>query len=213
MNRRDGYLLTGTMLEVYSPAPFWAANGNCRTGGSSISAWLLDEGCIAGTVVSGIAIVTLRLSSRRPEEHGGRLILIEEEAHPEQVRWIVDALQGRLGGTLADAAALVPAGAPDPAAVRALGFYQVPINYHFQQRSAMVEVPRMLRVVAAGADLEGPEDPERPDAGDGTSRAANRLWPDWSGRATEAIVDISDLHLRGDLSGCAAVRGSFSFEA
>ena len=207
MDQRDGYLLTGTMLEVYAPTPFWAANGSRRAGGSSVSAWLVDEGCIAGTVVSGIAVVTLRLSSRRPEEHGGQLILIDEEAHPEQVRWIVDALQGRLGGPLAEAAALLPAGAPDPASVKALGFYQVPVNYRFQQRSAVVEVPKMLRVVASGADLAGVS------AGDSTSRATDRVCQDWSGRATEAIVDIADLRLRGDMSGCAAVRGSFRFEA
>jgi hypothetical protein len=206
MDQRDGYLLTGTMLEVYTPAPFWAANGSRRAGGSSVSAWLLDEGYVAGTVVSGITVVTVRLSSRRPEEHGGRLILIDEEAHPEQVRWILDALQGRLGGPLAEAAALLPAGAPDPASVKALGFYQVPINYRYQQRSAMVEVPKMLRVVAAGADLEGLS------AGDRAGRAADRLCPEWRGRATEAIVDIADLRLRGDLTGCAAVRGSFRFE-
>jgi uncharacterized protein DUF1326 len=212
MDRRDGYLLAGTMLEVYEPAPFWAANGSRRAGVSSVSAWLLDEGCIADTVVSGIAVVTLRLSSRGPGEHGGRLILVEEEARPEQVRWIVDALLGRLGGPLADAAALLPSGPPDPAPGWVPGFYQVPINYRFQQRSAVVEVPRMLRVVAAGANLEE-SDFERPAAGDGTgSGGGDRLWPDWGGQATEATIDIPDLHLRGDLSGCAALRGCFRFE-
>ena len=206
MERCDGYLLTGTMLEVYEQAPFWAANGCRRAVGSSLSVWLLDEACIADTVVSGIAIVTLKLATTDPVEHCGKLILVEEEAHPEQVRWIVDALQGRLGGPLAEAAALLHPGPPAPAS-NALGFYQVPISYHFQQRSAVIEVPKMLRVVASGADLE----PVGTGA-DGQTGPLNRLFPDWSGQATEASVDISDLHLKGDLSGCAAVRGSFRFE-
>lgn len=205
MDRCDGYLLTGTMLEVYEQAPFWGANGSRRAVGSSVSAWLLDEACIADTVVSGIAIVTLRLANTEPAQHCGKLILVEEEAHPEQVRWIVDALQGRLGGPLAEAAALLHPGPPTPTA-NALGFYQVPINYHFQQRSAMVEVPRMLKVVASGGDME------RTNSGDDGQAALNRLCPDWTGLATEATIDISDLHLQGDLSGCAAVRGYFRFE-
>jgi uncharacterized protein DUF1326 len=192
-----GYLLSGTMLEIYERAPFWSANGGRRSDGASLATWLVDEGQIAGVSVSGLTVVTLTVGAAElGAGRCGRLILLEEDAHPEQVRWLVDALHGRLGGPLAVAARLVHA---------ELGFYQVPINYRFRQHSIMVDVPRMLRVVASGLDLDPPEAP--------ADHAWCRLRPDWSGEASEAVIDVPDRRLRGNLSGCRALRGSFRFQA
>ncbi|MGH2719990.1 MAG: DUF1326 domain-containing protein [Actinomycetota bacterium] len=196
LDPHGGYALSGTMLEVYERMPLWSANGERRAEGSSLTTWLVDEGSVAGVGVSGMTVVTLTLDAPGTAPgRAGRLILLEEDAQPEQVRWIVDALHGRLGGPLAAVAGLMPA---------ELGFYQVPINYRFQRRSVMIDVPRMVRVVASGLELDLPGG--GPDPG-------GRLWPDWSGEASEATVDIPDMRLRTDLSGCRAVRGTFRFRS
>lgn len=192
----EGYALSGTMLEIYERVPLWSANGVRAVEGCSLTTWLVDEGSVAGVGVSGMTVVTLTLDGAAAAPgRAGRLILLEEDAQPEQVRWVVDALHGRLGGPLAAVARLVPA---------ELGFYQVPIKYRFQRRSVMVDVPRMVRVVASGLELDLPGRPT--DSG-------GRLWPDWCGEASEATVDIPDRRLRTDLRGCRAVRGAFRFRA
>ncbi|MGH2690653.1 MAG: DUF1326 domain-containing protein [Actinomycetota bacterium] len=194
--RPEGYDLSGTMLEIYERVPLWSANGDRRAEGCSLATWLVDEGTVAGIVVSGMTLVTLTLGGPGAAPGGARrLILLEEDAQPEQVRWVVDALHGRLRGPLAAVSRLV---------ATELGFYQVPINYRFQQRSVVVDVPRMVRVVASGLELDPPA--ARPADG-------ARLWTDWCGEASEATVDIPDRRLRTDLRGCPAVRGSFRFRS
>lgn len=185
------YLVEGSVLDVWSGAPFWLDNG----AGSSVSVsfWVIDEGKVAGTEVAGTSVLTVTTKSS-----GGsgldrrRLLLIDEEAPPEVVRWLVDAFQGRLGGPLGELACL---------SGDQIGFYQVPINYRVDDNRSSVTVPEMVRVVASGRRI-----PEGHPAG---SAAPWRRF--WLGKGSEVTVGVPEFGMEFALTGARAERGRFRF--
>jgi hypothetical protein len=186
------YYLEGTVVDVYQGAPFWY-RGEGREGGStSVTTWLIDKGEVAGIGVSDTAVITVTTRAGEDSGEGQRLILVDEDAAPEVVRWVVDAFQGRLGGPLAELAEL---------AGKDLGFYQVPINYRLDEKRSFVSVPSMLKVQAAGRRI-----PESHPAG--SAAPWRRCWIG-EGSGVEVSVPEHDLNLV--LPQTRAVRGGFRF--
>ena len=63
--------------------------------GIVVTAWSIRDGRVNDVNVSGLAVVVL------VDRHGDetrRLLLVDDRADPEQLRWLLDAFQGRLGG-------------------------------------------------------------------------------------------------------------------
>ncbi|HEX2178822.1 MAG TPA: DUF1326 domain-containing protein [Actinomycetota bacterium] len=185
------YYLEGTVVDVYRGAPFWYRAGDLAGESTSVTTWLIDKGEVAGIGVSDTAVITVT-SRTGASDAGQRLILVDEDAAPEVVRWVVDAFQGRLGGPLAELAEL---------AGTDVGFYQVPINYRLDEKRSFISVPSMLKVQAAGRRI-----PESHPAG--SAAPWRRCWIG-EGSGVEVSVPAHGLDLV--LPQTRAVRGGFRF--
>lgn len=184
------YYLEGTVLDVYQGVPFWYLGEGRERGSVAVTTWLIDKGEIAGIGVSDTAVITV--STRPADGEGQRLILVDEEAPPEVVRWVVDAFQGRLGGPLAELAEL---------AGEQIGFYQVPISYRLDDSRGSISVPNKIKVQVRGRRI-----PESHPAG---SAAPWRRC--WIGEGSDVEVQVPELDLTFVLPQPRAVRGGFRF--
>jgi hypothetical protein len=109
--RAAGYQLEGTLLEVCSCdvlCPCWI--GEDPDGGTcdSFLAYNLDKGTIRGVDVSGLTLISaVQIPGNVLEGNWRQLMLIDDKATEEQAGAMLDAFSGKLGGPLADLAALV----------------------------------------------------------------------------------------------------------
>lgn len=109
--RAAGYQLEGTLLEVCSCdvlCPCWI--GEDPDGGTcdSFLAYNLDKGTIRGVDVSGLTLISaVNIPGNVLEGNWRQLMLIDDRATEEQADAMLDAFSGKLGGPLADLAALV----------------------------------------------------------------------------------------------------------
>lgn len=109
--RAAGYQLEGTLLEVCSCdvlCPCWI--GEDPDGGTcdSFLAYNLDKGTIRGVDVSGLTLISaVNIPGNVLEGNWRQLVLIDDRATEEQADAMLDAFSGKLGGPLADLAALV----------------------------------------------------------------------------------------------------------
>lgn len=186
------YRLEGSVLDVYEGVPFWFEGPGAESGSTSVTVWLIDKGEIAGVGVSDTALITITTKESRPGTRARRLILVEEEAAPEIVRWVVDAFQGRLGGPLAQLAAL---------AGEDVGFYQVPINYRLDESTSLVSVPKKVKVKAGGRAIP----PSHPAGSSAPWRRG------WIGSGTQVKVEVPEFEMVFTLRESRAVRGMFRF--
>jgi hypothetical protein len=137
----DGVILDACQREERQPGP-----DDSRPACRSVAALLLGTGRVAGIDVSGLAVITA--GERRVT--GGplrRLVLVDETATPQQVRVLLDLVEGRVGGGL-----LATLAGP---ADRDLGVYQVPTAWTLEPDRATVSVPGHLElsVTAGSADM------------------------------------------------------------
>lgn len=106
-----GYQLEGTLLEVCSCdvlCPCWI--GEDPDGGTcdSVLAYNLDKGTIRGVDVSGLTLISaVHIPGNILEGNMRQLMLIDDRATEEQADAMLEAFSGKLGGPLADLAALV----------------------------------------------------------------------------------------------------------
>jgi hypothetical protein len=131
------YALEGVVLRaggVVQPA-----NDACvvASGDRSVAAWRIRSGRIRDVDVSGQVVLTVSLLSAVGCA-GLRVILLDEEATPEQVLALLDAFQGRLGGPLADLAG---------SSGEEAGYSQVPIECRIGTGGGAVSVPDRLKLV------------------------------------------------------------------
>lgn len=187
-----GYCLKGLALDVYEGVPFWYEGPGRQVGSSSVTTWLIDKGEISGTGVSDTALITIATRDPGPDPNPRRLILMDEDARPEVVRWLLDAFQGRLGGPLARLAAL---------AGEEIGFYQVPINYRLDESRSSISVPDKLKVQASGRRI-----PDSHPAG-----SASPWSRGWIGSGVEASVEVPEFGMVFAMRRPRAVRGAFRF--
>jgi hypothetical protein len=109
--RAAGYQFEGTLLEVCSCdvlCPCWI--GEDPDGGTcdSFLAYNLDKGTIRGVDVSGLTLISaVQIPGNVLEGNWRQLMLIDDKATEEQAGAMLDAFSGKLGGPLADLAALV----------------------------------------------------------------------------------------------------------
>ena len=188
----NSYLVEGSVLDVYQGAPFWLDGQSSNNGSASVTSWLIDKGEIAGIVVSDTTVISI--TTKVPASDGMQcrtLMLVDEDAAPEVVRWVVDAFQGRLGGPLARLATL---------SGNQLGFYQVPISYRLGDAHSTVSVPDKVKVVTSGRPI-----PWHPV---GSAAPWQRCW---IGRGAEVTVGVPEFEMVFSLPQARAVRGCFRF--
>ncbi|MGH8992426.1 MAG: DUF1326 domain-containing protein [Acidimicrobiia bacterium] len=144
--RDDTYVLDGVILDACQRDERQPGPDDSRPACRAVAAILLGAARVAGVDVSGLAVLTA--GERR--ESGGplrRLVLVDEKATPEQVRVLLDLVEGRIGGGL-----LATLAGP---ADRDLGVYQVPTAWTFEPERATVSVPGHLElsVTTGSADM------------------------------------------------------------
>jgi hypothetical protein len=137
----DGVILDAGQRDGREPGPH-----DSRPPCLSIAALLVEAGRAAGVDITGLAVLVA--GERRVA--GGplhRLVLVDESATPEQVRVLLDLVEGRLGGGV-----LATLAGP---ADRDLGVYQVPTEWTLEPERATVSVPGHLElsVTAGSADM------------------------------------------------------------
>ena len=165
-----------------------------RFRGIALTAWSISEGRVNGVDVSGMVVVSVDDRRSAPAR---QLLLLDDRADPEQLRWLLDAFQGRLGGPLGDLAVRGPG---------SLGFCQLPLDCRFDEGGQTISVPPRVRAVLRSLPApEGPVCPVQPWVWGGRSS-----WmPQSLSRAAEGSVCWPEHGLERDLRGCTGLYGRF----
>lgn len=165
-----------------------------RFGGIALTAWSITEGRVSGVDVSGMVVVSVDDRGSVPVR---QLLLVDDRADPEQLRWLLDVFQGRLGGPLGD---LAPRGPGN------LGFCQLPLECLFEEGGQTISIPpRVFAVLESLSAPEGQVLPMRPWVWSGRSS-----WmPQSLSRAAEGSVRWPEHGLERDLRGCTGLYGRF----
>lgn len=172
-----------------------------RGPGLVLTVWSMSAGQVGGVEVSGLVVVSV---GDRTQDRARQLLLVDERAGPEQVWWLRDAFQGRLGGPLRDLAA--------PGAAE-LGFCQLPLACRLEEQaqaiSALPWLSLALVAVPAGEfEEEAGDTPAPSPLGTGGS-----CWTvDSVSWATGGFVSWPERGLEWDLEGCTGVFGRFRIE-
>jgi len=179
-----------------------ADQGPGRFDGMVLTVWSISAGHVEGVEVSDLVVVSV---GDRRTEPAWQLLLIDEAAGPEQLRGLVAAFQGRLGGPLRDLAA---PGAGD------LGFYQLSMECTLEEGGQTIAAPPWVCVwlVAVPGD-EGSDDagraPEPSPLGTGGS-----CWTvDSVSWATGGFVSWPERGLEWDFEGCTGGFCRFRIES
>lgn len=105
------YELEGRLLEVCDCnvlCPCWI--GEDPDGGTcdSLNAWVVDKGTVQGVDVSGHILATINyIPGNVLEGNWKAVVFVDDEATEEQEKALLDVFTGKLGGPVADLAALV----------------------------------------------------------------------------------------------------------
>jgi hypothetical protein len=169
-----------------------------RFGGIAVTAWCITDGQIQGVAVSGRTVVSISDRCHVPPR---RLLLVDEDADPEQLRWLLDAFQGRLGGPLGE---MAPQGLGD------LGFWQLPLVCSVEGGRQTISIPSRISAVLTSLPAgEADTQPMRPWFSSG-----HASWtPRWRSRVIEGSVRWPEHGLSLDLEGCSALSGPFDLWA
>jgi hypothetical protein len=164
----------------------------------------MSAGQVGGVEVSGLVVVSV---GDRTRERARQLLLVEERAGPEQLRWLRDAFQGCLGGPLRDLAA--------PGAAE-LDFCQVPLacrlEEHAQTISALPWLSLALVAVSTGEIGESGDEAGSTPAPSPLGIGGSCWTVDSVSWATGGFVSWPGLRLEWDLEGCTGVFGRFRIE-
>lgn len=129
------YDLHGDLIEACScmgPCPCWVGDdpddGRCN----SFTGYHFNHGTARGVDISDITTVSLvQIPGNVADGNWREIMFISDNATDEQQDALMDALQGRLGGPLADLAALI---------TDRVATYKVPIEYTISNGTGVVKV-------------------------------------------------------------------------
>ncbi|CCF85131.1 DUF1326 domain-containing protein [Nitrolancea hollandica] len=222
------YDIEGTFLEACScagPCPCWV--GDDPDGGScdAVNAYHVDRGQINGVDVSGLSLIkVVQIPGNVLDGNWREVLYVDDKATPKQREALLTAFSGRLGGPLADLAALIG----DQVAV-----YDAPIEHKIEGGSGTLYVgegimagsepypEREAPEAAAGADppaIIARIEPYRDREGRPTT-LQNSLFSSIPGSA--AVVGKAPVHkvnvpehqMVWEFSDRNAIQGPFHFEA
>lgn len=134
------YDLEGTLLEACSCkvlCPCWIGEdpdgGSC----SAVNAYHFDRGTIRGVDVSGLNCVRVVLipGNVLTPNSWTQVLVVDDKATDEQMQAIVDMVEGRLGGPLADLAGLVR---------ETLAIERAPIRHEIRDGAGVLEVGQVI---------------------------------------------------------------------
>jgi hypothetical protein len=198
------YELDGTLLEACScagPCPCWV--GDDPDGGScdAFNAYHIDHGQISGIDVSGLSLIGLvQIPGNVLAGNWREVLYIDDKATPEQREALLAAFTGRLGGPLAELAALIG----DEVAV-----HYAPIEHKIVNGSGTLHVgDQIMARIEPYRDREG-----RPTTLQNTLFSSIPGSPAYVGKAPVHQVNVPEHQMVWEFSGRNAIQGSFHFEA
>ncbi|MGK9166849.1 DUF1326 domain-containing protein [Inquilinus limosus] len=195
-----GYYLKGDLLEVCdckTLCPCWIGedpdNGTCR----SALAYRIEEGEVDGVDVSGLNFgVAVHIPGNVLSGNWRVIRYVDDRASPEQERALLDVFRGKLGGPLADLAAL----AGEEVAAR-----RTPISFTVEQGKGTLRI---------GEHIQAEMEPYRGPTGEPT-RLVESIFstipgsPAYVAKATRFRMEQPEIDVDLDLSGHNAIQGHF----
>jgi hypothetical protein len=199
---KDGYRLEGQEVEAcdcMTLCPCVLGDDPTHGGCVGILARRITEGEIAGVDVSGLTWLEVFESPENMLNGNIRkLVYVDRDASMEQLEALRDAFQGRLGGPLAELAALDG---------ERVGVYQTDVECQVREGEGKVAATGKLRAVIT---------PRR--SADGTpTKLVDSLFstiagePAWLGKADELTVVIPEHGFQFTFQGRSAIEGAFRF--
>jgi uncharacterized protein DUF1326 len=200
---KGNYCLTGRGLVVLGTLPGLSPRDRelGRVDEMMLIVWSISAGHVSGVEVSGLIVILVGDRRTKPAH---QLLLVDERADPEQLRWLVDAFQGRLGGPLTELAA---PGADD------LGFCQLPVDCRLEEDGQTIGAPPRLSVSLMAVPAEEEPGNGGPESVVSPLRVGGSCWTvDAVSWATEGSVSWPERDLEWGLEGCTGVFGRFRIE-
>jgi hypothetical protein len=198
------YVLEGTLLEACScgsPCPCWVGDdpdgGKCDT----MLAYAITKGQIQGIDVSGLKVVYVAQVPGNMAAGNWRLVIYtDDRATPEQQQALLNAFSGKLGGPLADQAALF-------GDLIAIG--PASIDHQVKDNRGTLRISHVLEVEAAPyTDTQG-----EPTMMEHAIFAALPIPSAYIGKAAYYRVQIPEYGMTWELQGHSANQGRFHLEA
>ena len=132
-----GYDLQGDLIEACScmgPCPCWVSDdpdgGSCN----SFTGYYIREGHARGVEMRDVSYISLvKIPGNVHDGNWSEVLFVSDNATDEQYEALTDAFFGRLGGPLADLAALIP---------NRVAQYRVPITYHVENGVGSIQVSK-----------------------------------------------------------------------
>lgn len=138
------YRLEGRLLEVCSCdvlCPCWVGEDPDGETCEAIVAWHIDRGAINGVDVSGLTVALLADIPGNVLKGNWRVVVyVPDHATPEQTQALVDVWTGKLGGPVADLAALVG---------EVAGLERVPITFSVEGGAGVVKIGTVAEATMA----------------------------------------------------------------
>jgi hypothetical protein len=198
------YSIDGALLEACScaaPCPCWI--GDDPDGGSCASflSYHIVSGQIQGTDVSGLTLVkVVQIPGNVLAGNWRAVFYTDEKATAEQRQALFDLFTGKLGGPLADLAALVGEN---------VAFHEVPIEYAIENGKGTIRVgTAVYSEMAPYSDAQG-----RPTSLHDSVFSTIPGSPAYVAKASVHQVNIPEHGMTWEFKGRNAIQGSFHFEA
>ena len=195
------YFLDGTFLEACSCAgPCPCSVGDDPDGGhcDTVTGYHIDRGQIQGVDVSGLSLVHVAQIPGNISAGNWRLVIyIDDQATAQQQQAIFDAFGGKLGGPLAELAALIS---------EVVTAQAVPIEYHVEEGKGTLRV---------GETIEAEMTPYAGASGRPTILHDSTLStgsPTYIGKASRHRVNLPEHGMTWEFSGRNATSSRFHYE-
>ena len=198
------YKVEGTLLEVCTCeilCPCWVGEDPDNPTCDSIMAYHVDKGSVDGTDLSGRTLALLcDIPGNVMKGNWKVAVFVDDGATDEQQDALVNVWTGKLGGPIADLAALVG---------EVVSVERVPITYEIEAGRGTIKIGSV-----AEADME----PFRGPTGDVTTLNESIFTtipgtPAWVAKAGKYIRKVAKYGLRDTaIEGHNAIQGTFRFE-
>ncbi|MCB0883103.1 MAG: DUF1326 domain-containing protein [Thermoleophilia bacterium] len=199
-----GYDLRGDLIEACScmgPCPCWVADDPDGGFCNSFTGYHFRSGHARGVDVSGLSTVSLvQIPGHVHDGNWREVMFVDANASDEQHEALMDAIQGRLGGPLADLAALI---------TDRVATYRVPIEYTVENGVGTVRVGHPS---GSGYAIDALMEPYRGPDGEPT-RLVNSAWNTIPGnealvgKASRNIINVPEHEMEWAYEGRNSIQG------
>jgi hypothetical protein len=198
------YKLEGDLLEACSCntlCPCWIGEDPDTGYCDGTIGWHIDRGEIRGVDVSGLTVVGIaKIPGNVFAGNWKAVIIVDDRATPEQQEALLEVFSGKLGGAIADLAALIG---------EILEVKRAPIRYAIEKGHGTIEVEGILY-----SDMEAFKGPDGE-----TTKLVDSIFstipgsPAYVAKANSYKVNLPDHDMTWEYSGRNAVQGHFLLQA